>query len=494
MNQIGDRLQKAKNKIVFFELKLGKINTKVQKILLSDKRFLKYKYFLVRLFKEARYRLSEKEESLNNLLSSTSYSSWVDGNSKLVSKQTVKHKGKDIPLSEASVILPNLKRKDRINLYKKIVDKNKSISHFAESEINAIYNYKKIMDELRGYKKPYSETILEFENEEKNIEQLVDLVSSNFHISKRFYKLHSKLLKEKTLGIYDINSKIGKINKKFPFEKSLEIVGDIFEKFDPICKKMLFDFAENGQMDVNPKKGKRGGAYCWGKGMEPTFLMLNHKDDLYSLETLAHEMGHGIHTELAKGQSSFYIKYSTSTAEVASTFFEQMALDEIEKILSPKEKIVLLHNKIKGDIATIFRQIACFNFENELHQKIRKEGFLEDKEIAKLMSKHLKSYLGDSVNVTNDDGYIFVRWSHIRSYFYVYSYAYGQIISKAMLYKWKEDKTFSKKIIEFLRAGRSDSPENIFKKIGIDTTKLEFFKQGLKSIEADIDRLEKLIK
>jgi oligoendopeptidase F len=128
----------------------------------------------------------------------------------------------------------------------------------------------------------------------------------------------------------------------------------------------------------------------------------------------------------------------------------------------------------------------------ELHQKIRAQGRLAKKDIAILMNKHMKAYLGDAVDLKEDDGYFFVQWPHIRNFFYVYSYAYGQIISRALFENWKRDKNYAKKIEQFLSSGGSMSPENIFKKIGIDTSDKTFFETGLKSIESDIKRLEKL--
>ncbi|MSR73324.1 hypothetical protein EXS61_01825 [Candidatus Parcubacteria bacterium] len=127
-----------------------------------------------------------------------------------------------------------------------------------------------------------------------------------------------------------------------------------------------------------------------------------------------------------------------------------------------------------------------------LEEKIHVEGQVPKEKIAELMAKHLKSYLGPDVDVTRDGGYFYVYWSHIRNFFYVYTYAYGQIISRALYEKWKADPSYAKKIKEFLSAGRSMSPENIFKAIGIDTSKTSFFEDGLKGIERDIDRLEKL--
>ncbi len=222
--------------------------------------------------------------------------------------------------------------------------------------------------------------------------------------------------------------------------------------------------------------------------------MLNHANDIRSLETLAHEMGHAIHTELSKPQPVHYRDYTIAVAEVASTFFEQVLFDDLEQELTPKEQIIFLHNKVLGDIVTIFRQITCFNFEKELHAEIRKVGAISKEEMANLMVKHMKAYLGPAVDVSQDDGYVYVGWPHIRYFFYTYTYAYGQLISKVLFEKWKEDKSYAKKIEQFLRAGGSMSPKDIFKSIGIDTTDPKFFISGLKSIEKDIEKLEKLSK
>ncbi len=491
--KISNRLTNSLNKLVFFSIAISKIPPKDQKKFLQDKSLEPYRYMLKTTFENAKYVLTEKEEQLVGLLSDTSYEMWVDGQDKLLSQQIIDFKGEKIPVSKAVSILPDLGKKDRMDLNAKIFETYKSVSHFAEAEINAVYNFKKVMDERRGFKNPYDATFLSYQNDEKTILLLIDVVTRGFKISKRFYKLHAKLLKEKKLSISDRNVKIGEIKKKFDFETAVSIVGDVFAKVGPQYKK-IFDKILDGQTDVYPKQGKTGGAYCSGTYNSPTFVLLNHTDDLRSLETLAHEMGHAVHTELSKSQPAWYQSYSTSTAEVASTFFEQVTLSEIEKQLTDDEKVILLHNQLMGDVSTIFRQIACFNFELELHNRIRAEGQLSKNEMAKLLRKHLESYLGDAFELKDDDGYSFVAWSHIRRFFYVYSYAYGQLISRALFENWKKDKTYADKIEQFLSLGGSMSPEDIFKKVGINVKDPKFFESGLKSIEKDIERLEKLTK
>jgi oligoendopeptidase F len=491
--RLEQRLSNASNKITFFTLTVGKIEKKKQKEYLNDTQLAPFKYSLERIFNRAEHTLSEKEEQLENLLSQTSYGMWVDGQQRVLSQQTVRFNNEDIPLPKALSILADLPARQRHELDNKISEVLKANSPFAEAEINAIFNYKKIMDELRGYKKPYSATVLGYENDEKTIESLVNLVTRYFSLSNRFYTMHAKLLGEKTVTMADRNTKIGKIDKKFDFDSSVKIVKDAFSRVGPEYAAVLDSFLEDGQIDVFPKKGKKGGAYCWGMGTLPTVVLLNHTDDVRSVETLAHEMGHAIHTEYSKKQPPRYRQYSTATAEVASTFFEQLVTEELEKTLSEEEKIILLHNKILGDVSTIFRQIACFNFELELHNKIRSEGEVSRENIAKLLQKNLAAYVGKSVSVTADDGYFFVNWSHIRRFFYVYSYAYGQLVSRALYENWKKDHSYSEKIKQFLSAGRSMSPKDIFKSIGINTNEA-FFESGLKGIEADIKKLERLAK
>ena len=209
--------------------------------------------------------------------------------------------------------------------------------------------------------------------------------------------------------------------------------------------------------------------------------------------TFGHEMGHAINSELSKSQTPLYEGYTISVAEVASTLFENFVFEEIFQTLSAKEKIIALHDRIQDDIQTIFRQIACFNFEVELHRTIRVKGSLSKEEIGALLNKHMSAYLGPRFKMTELDGYFFVSWSHIRRFFYVYSYAYGQLISKALYKKYQTDKNYIGEIKKFLSAGGSKSPEDIFRDIGIDTTKPDFFIAGLKSIEEDILKLQKLI-
>lgn len=494
LNKLINELTEYENKTLFFGIRLGEIEKKFQDKFLKSKKLAKYHYFLKKIFKTSKYNLAESEEKIMNLKNLTSYSLWVNGVEKSISKQTVKFKGKEMSVGEAQYQIANLDTKGRRVLRSKIAEKLELISDFAESEMNAIVLNKKISDELRGFKNSYSATILGYENSEKSIINLVDTVTKHFYISSRFYKIKQKMLGLKTLEYCDRSAKVGSTKKKISFEQAYGILHPILKDADPQYASILDKMLSNGQIDVYPKLGKTGGAYASSSTNVPTVVLLNHTDDFKSLMTFAHEIGHAIHSELSKNQPIFYEGYVMPVAETASTFFEQMAFDVMFEKLSDKEKVIALHDKIQGDIETIFRQIAAFNFETELHESIRAKGSLSADDIGELHNKHMKAYLGSAFKMQKIDGLNFVTWSHFRRFFYVYSYSYGQIISRALNDRLKKDKSFGIQVKKFLSAGGSKSPDDIFKEIGIDTTKSDFFKNALLSIEEDIIKLEKLIK
>ena len=494
ITQLSERYTKNDQKITFFELSLGKIPAAVQKKFLTSKKLEHFRYYLKTIFSHSKHNLSEAEEKIMSLKSITSYNLWVDLTEKMLGKTTVEFKGKTMPLSEASYTISDLPLPERYELHDKTMAAMGALTDVAEGEINAIYTNKKINDELRGYAGPADATILDYQNNTKSVHTLVSTVTKNNAISHRFFKLKAKLLGLPLLRYADRAVGIAKESPKATFEQGVTILREVFGSLDPDFVTILDSFLEKGQIDVYPKMGKLGGAFCSSTENAPTFVMLNHTGSMEQVSTFAHEMGHAIHSELSKSQPILYQGYSTSTAEVASTLFEAFVFEALFEKMTPEEQIAALHTKINDDIQTIFRQVACFNYETELHTAIRAKGGLSGAEISALLVKNMSAYLGPIVDMKPEDGNQFVSWSHIRNFFYVYSYAFGQLISKALYVEYKKDKKFMVKIKQFLKAGGSDTPENIFKAIGIDVTKPDFWKKGLQSIEKDIDMLEKLTK
>lgn len=493
--QYTNRHTRAQEHVRFMNLSIGKIPEQVKKTLLKSAELKNYHYFLSKVFRGAKYNLSEKEETILGRVEEPANDMWERGFGKLLASQTIMHKKREVPFAEALGMLSEKPRKERLVVHKKVMDTLVSIAPIAEMEINAIYTFKKIDDELRGAKTPYERTVVAYENEMPVVESLVDLVTKRFDISKRFYALKAKILGQKKLHNVDRVSEIGTVKRKYTFKESLKQIGDVFEQFDPQCKTWLDGYAAQGLIDVFPKKGKRGGAYNWSVYGLPPLLLLNHTDSFNSVSTLAHEAGHAFHSEYScSAQTPLNGKYTISTAETASTFFENLFFNAIYEKLSLKEKIVALHDRISDDMGTIFRQITFFNIEKELHQQIREHGQISHVEMAAIALKHLKAYTGPVFEYEDIVGYYFMYVSHFRRFFYVYSYAYGGIISRALSEKYNEGVLSAEQIKDVFKAGKSKAPEDIFADIGIDTRNPAFFEAGLKAIEKDIDELERLIK
>lgn len=494
LNRLSERYSQIGNQIIFFTLKLAKIAPAEQEKFLANAQLRTYHYFLKKIFAHARHTLSEEVEKVLNLKSLPARELWVRATEKKLGEETIKWQGKILTLSQAGSLARDLKTPARRRLGKLLNQSFQQADEMAEGELNAIVLDKKINDNLRGYQEPYSATVLGYENDKATVDNLVKTVTDHFPLAHRFYRLKAKLLGEKKLAYIDRNASVGRTKRTFSFEQATELVSQALAKINPEYATTFREFLERGQIDVFPKVGKTGGAYCSSGENLPTFVLLNYVPSFEAVTTLAHEMGHALHSRFSqRAQPPIYRDYSTAAAEVASTFFENFIFDEVFPLLSPSEQIVALHDKLNDSITTIFRQIACFNFELALHREIRTKGNLSKVEIAKLMNKHMAAYLGPAFKLTTEDGYFFSYWSHLRRFFYVYSYAFGELVSSALYARYRANPAFETQIRQFLSAGSSASPEDIFAAIGVNVREPKFFEAGLKKIEADIVKLEKLV-
>jgi len=489
------------NELLFFSYKLSKVPLKTQKRFLKDNSLKKYHHFLEELFIEAKYLLSEKEEKIVTHLSANAYGNWVEMTQEFLncSQERVIDDNEKLTIAPFNKILAltDHKRKDVRNYATRKV--NKILSNnikVCEKELNSVLAYKKIMDELRGYNRPDKSRHIADDIDTDIVDTLIKTVSKRNYISQRYYKLKAKLLKKRKLTYNERNIEIGDIKKTYTYSQTVEIVSKVFKRLDPEFEKYLVDFINNGQIDVYPKKGKAGGAFCAvDLPTLPTYILLNYTGKITDILTLAHEMGHGINDELMKSHvNSLNFESPKSTAEVASTFMEDFVLEELLNTVNDKEKLTILMYKLNDDISSIFRQIACYKFELDLHREYRKRGYLSSKEIGELFSNRMKEYLGTSVSMKEEFNNWWAHWSHIRQYFYVYSYASGLLISKSLQNSVRKNPQFIKDFKYFLASGTEKSPYNKFLDLGIDISKKNFWDKGLDEIERLLITCEKLAK
>jgi oligoendopeptidase F len=482
--------KKIENDMQFFPLRLAKLPLNKQNTFLKHPKLRIYRHYLERIFAEASYLLSEPEEKIMNLKSSTSYSNWVRMTSSFLAKEERKillENGKrdQKSFSEIVSLMNSRKKRVRDNAAYAFNDILSAHADVAESEINSVLENKKVDDELRHIARPDLSRHISDDIDTEVVDTLVESVSRRFDISQRYYAFKARLLNVQQLQYHERNIEYGDISGNYAFSPSLQLVKKVMKKLDGKFLTILNAFITNGQFDVYPRKGKVNGAFCAHHLLSlPTYILLNHTNRLNDVLTLAHELGHGINTELVKEkQHALNFGTPTSTAEVASTFMEDFVLDEMLTEADDTTKLTIMVKKLNDDVSTIFRQIACYRFEQALHSEFREKGYLSKETLGMLFQKHMAAYMGDSVEQSPGSENWWIYWSHIRSFFYVYSYASGLLISKYLQRSVKENPHFIEKVKEFLSAGLSDSPKNIFRNLGVEITSKSFWNQGLDEVE-----------
>ena len=500
LNKINEFEKKWNNELRFFKLLISKIPLEEQAKFLDYHGLNKYKHYLELKFKRAKYLLSDNEEKIISLKKDGAHDKWTKMVSGLLSKEEreiLMPEGlKKKNFSEIATLIYNLDKKTRDSAAAAFNDIVLKYSDIAEAEINAVLENKKVDDELRKMPRPDSDRHLSDDIDSEVVDVLVDSVSKRFEIAKRYYALKAKLLGLKKLEYHEREIPYGDVEKKFTYDEGVDIVYKAFNKIDRDFAGIFKNFVENGRIDAFPKKGKKSGAYCsYGLKIDPVYISLNHTDVLRDVMTIAHESGHGINFEMSRNkQNALNFDLSLATAEVASTFMEDFALQEVLKDVDDETRLSIMLERLNGDVSTIFRQIACYKFEQELHKTFRDKGYLSKGEIGKMFQRNMAAYMGDAVEQSPGSENWWIHWAHIRRFFYNYSYASGLLISKAMQRALRGDSKFITKLKEFMSAGMSDSPKNIFAKMQIDITKREFWNSGIDEIENLLRDAENLAK
>lgn len=501
LNQVINFSVGLNNKLQFFELRLSRLDKKNQAKFINNKLLSSYKHFLERLFSQSDYLLSEAEEKILRLKEQGSYSNWVKMTSEFLSSEKgevifANGKKANKNFSEILGLITNQNKKVRDSAAQAFNTILKNNIKVGENELNSILANKQVDDELRGLNRPDLARHLSDDISSEVVDSMIKVVTDNFSIPQQYYKLKAKLLKTKKLEYHERNVPLGKSELKYSYEKSKKLLGKVLSGLDQEFVDIFNNFDKGGYIDVYPKKGKSSGAFCAAESVsQPTYIMLNHNNKLQDVLTLAHEVGHGINNELMRPkQNGLSFGVTVATAEVASTFFEDFVLKEILKEANEDMRFEIMMEKLNQDINSIFRQAALYKFEQELHQEFRAKGYLNYQEIGKLFQKHMSAYMGQAVEQSKGSENWWLYWSHIRSFFYVYSYASGLLISKSLQNQVSKDKDFIRDIKYFLSTGLADSPQNIFSKLGININDSSFWKKGIKEINDLLIETEKLAK
>lgn len=499
-NKIKDIEVRLANDLEFFTNRLCKIPQETQVQMLEDSSLAPYKHFLEKLFELAKYTLSEPEEKILNLKNQAAFDNWVNMVHEFVSKEereVLDESGVKVakPLSDFMSLLSSQKKEVRDASAKAVNDVLSKHVDSAEHELNSILLDKKINDELRSIARPDKSRHVSDDIDTDVVDALINAVSARFDISSRYYKLKAKVMGVPRLAYHERNVTLGSLDRKYPYEKAVETVGETLKALDLQFAQIFYNLVQNGRVDVYPEKGRCGGAFCTHKRLgDPVYVLLTYTEKLNDVLTLGHEMGHAINDVLiSRVQNALNADTPLSTAEVASTFMENFVFERASQEYEPKDQLHLIMEKLNDDVSTVFRQVACYRFEQELHKSYREKNYLTKDEIGQIFTKHMGAYMGDAVEQSSGAQNWWVYWSHIRSFFYVYSYASGLLISKSLQSMVRQDKSSVEKVKKFLSAGLSESPKKLFVNMGIDIGNAAFWNRGLDEIDDLLKKAETLV-
>ncbi len=327
---------------------------------------------------------------------------------------------------------------------------------------------------------------------------LISTVDSNLEPLHRWIRLRKKILGLSEIHPYDFNVTLfPDVKKEYSYDKSVEIVREALKPLgEDYIKNLNFAF-DNRWIDVYETKGKMNGAYSSGTtyGTHP-YVLLNWSGQLSDVFTLAHEMGHNMHSLYSeKTQPYIYSDYSIFVAEVASTCNEAMLLDYLIKNASSKdEKLALLEKYISNITSTFYRQVMFAEFEKDAHEMLEKGEPLTAESLTALYKNITDKYLGPDMVIDEEETYTWARIPHFYYNFYVYQYATSFAASQVLIKKIINEKQPAiDKYLNFLKSGSSDYPIEILKKAGVDMTSPEPILQTIAKMNELLDQLEKLL-
>lgn len=326
---------------------------------------------------------------------------------------------------------------------------------------------------------------------------LIDTVSSRLDLMHRYVDLRKRVLNLDELHMYDLYVPLVKdFDKKISYEEAKEIVIKGLSVLGPDYINTMIEGFNSGWVDVYENRGKTGGAYSWGTyGVHP-YVLLNFQGKLNDVFTIAHEMGHAMHSYYSiKNQPFPYYQYTIFVAEVASTCNEALLINYLLKnSKDKKEKMFLLNHFMEQFKGTVYRQTMFAEFEKKIHEKAEQGEPLNAKIMCQIYRKLNQKYFGSNIFIDSLIDYEWSRIPHFYTSFYVYKYATGFsaaiAISKNIL---SQGKVAVEKYIDFLSRGGSDYPIELLKKVDVDLTKPQPIEDALDVFEKLLDEFEALL-
>jgi oligoendopeptidase F len=499
MQHVQERGTEIALELLFFELELMSAKPEIIDKILEDDVLANYRHFVhaSRLFRD--HKLPEAEERILEEKANTGGRAFERLFDESVSdiEFSITIDGEERTLTEPEV-LALLKEPDRelrraaaASLTQGLVAHGRLLTFI----FNTLVYDKAVDDRLRRYEYPEQARNLSNELDRETVETVISTCVEGYPLVAQYYRVKRDVLGLDKLYHYDRYAPLFESKEQYTYDQAREIILESFGRFSGEIRDSAVAFFENGWIDAAPRKAKRGGAFCMyvTPDLHPYVLMsyLNRKDDI---TTLGHELGHGVHASLSRGQTLLNFSSALPVAELASTFGEMLVFESLVSKSNLEEKLALYAEKIEGIFATIFRQAAMYRFEQELHNSRRELGELTTAQIGEMWQRNVQSMFGDSVELGEEHANWWMYVSHfIGSPFYVYAYSFGELLVMALYSMYRrEGASFVPKYLELLKTGGACSPEELLRRVGIDVRDPEFWRGGMKVVEGLVADFEKL--
>ncbi len=496
LQHVREAYTRTLQQLIFFGLEWGKTDDEHATALIASEELAGYRHYLEVERLQRDYLLTEPEEKILAEKAVTGRGAWNRFFDELLGATRFRINGEEKTEQEVLSMLHeperSLRKKAALALTEGLATHGRSLT----CVFNTILADKALDDRLRGYATWLSERNLSNEVQAETVEALIEAVTSKYGLAARFYRLKRDLLGYDELFDYDRYAPVGESDRQYTWEEAREIVSTAYRAFHPRMGAIADLFFDRNWIDAPPAPGKRGGAFSHGAvpSAHP-YILLNFAGRSRDVQTLAHELGHGVHQYLARKQGVLQADTPLTTAETASVFGEMIVFrGMLAQEQNPANRLAMLVGKIDDTVATVFRQVAMNRFEHAMHTERRERGELSADRFADLWIQTQEDMFEGSVTLGDHYRY---WWSYIPHFLhtpgYVYAYAFGELLVLALYARYLDDpQDFPDRYLALLEAGGSDWPHVLAGRMGIDLQDPALWNAGLAAIEDLITEAEGL--